>query len=162
MLSADCYARYCRSRGYNTIYICGTDEYGTATETKVNDLGTCARLTHLPRRRRSQRCKWQRKLNPAAALPQALEENLSCQEICDKYHAIHADIYRWFDISFDKFGRTPTDQQTDISQAIFRTLQEASLLEERVTEQLYSLGLEKFLADRYVVGTCPKCGYEVS
>ena len=35
VLSADCYARYCRSRGYNTIYICGTDEYGTATETKV-------------------------------------------------------------------------------------------------------------------------------
>lgn len=35
VLSADCYARYCRSRGYNTIFICGTDEYGTATETKV-------------------------------------------------------------------------------------------------------------------------------
>ncbi len=35
VLSADCYARYCRSRGYNCIYICGTDEYGTATETKV-------------------------------------------------------------------------------------------------------------------------------
>lgn len=35
VLSADCYSRYCRSRGYNSIYICGTDEYGTATETKV-------------------------------------------------------------------------------------------------------------------------------
>lgn len=35
VLSADCYARYCRSRGYNCIYVCGTDEYGTATETKV-------------------------------------------------------------------------------------------------------------------------------
>lgn len=36
VLSADVYARYCRSRGYNCIYMCGTDEYGTATETKVN------------------------------------------------------------------------------------------------------------------------------
>ena len=35
VLSADCYARYCRSRGYNCVYVCGTDEYGTATETKV-------------------------------------------------------------------------------------------------------------------------------
>lgn len=96
------------------------------------------------------------------AMMQALEENLTCQEICDKYHAIHADIYRWFNISFDKFGRTSTQQQTDISQSIFRTLLEHSLLEERETEQLYSLGLDKFLADRYVVGTCPKCGYEVS
>jgi methionyl-tRNA synthetase len=93
---------------------------------------------------------------------QALEEKLTCQEICDKYHAIHADIYRWFNISFDKFGRTSTQQQTDISQSIFRTLLERSLLEERETEQLYSVGLDKFLADRYVVGTCPKCGYEVS
>lgn len=35
VLSADCYARFCRARGYNTVYVCGTDEYGTATETKV-------------------------------------------------------------------------------------------------------------------------------
>lgn len=38
MCSADVYARFCRSRGYNTVYICGTDEYGTATETKVTSL----------------------------------------------------------------------------------------------------------------------------
>lgn len=47
---------------------------------------------------------------------QALEEGLTCQQICDKYHVIHADIYRWFDIEFDKFGRTPTRQQTEIAQ----------------------------------------------
>lgn len=48
---------------------------------------------------------------------QALEEGLTCQEICDKYHAVHAQIYDWFDIAFDKFGRTPTWQQTEIAQA---------------------------------------------
>ena len=47
---------------------------------------------------------------------QAMEEGLTCQQICDKYNAIHADIYRWFDIDFDKFGRTPTRQQTQITQ----------------------------------------------
>ena len=47
---------------------------------------------------------------------QALEEGLTCQEICDKYNAIHRDIYAWFDIAFDKFGRTPTWQQTEIAQ----------------------------------------------
>jgi tRNA synthetases class I (M) len=72
VLSADVYSRFCKARGYNAIYICGTDEYGTATETK------------------------------------ALEEGLTCQQICDKYHAIHKQIYDWFDIDFDKFGRTPT------------------------------------------------------
>jgi methionyl-tRNA synthetase len=47
---------------------------------------------------------------------QALKEGLSCQEICDKYNALHKEIYDWFDISFDKFGRTPTWQQTEIGQ----------------------------------------------
>lgn len=72
VLSADVYSRFCKARGYNCIYICGTDEYGTATETK------------------------------------ALEEGTSCQAICDKYHTIHKQIYEWFDIDFDHFGRTPT------------------------------------------------------
>lgn len=89
VLSADCYARFCRARGHNCIYVCGTDEYGTATETK------------------------------------ALEEGLTCAQICDKYHAIHADIYRWFDIAFDKFGRTPTRAQTAICQSIFRDVHAA-------------------------------------
>ncbi len=45
VLSADCYARYCRSRGYNTVFVCGTDEYGTATETKALEEGlTCQQV----------------------------------------------------------------------------------------------------------------------
>ncbi|KAK9807550.1 hypothetical protein WJX72_002305 [[Myrmecia] bisecta] len=124
VLSADCYARFCRLRGYNCIYVCGTDEYGTATETK------------------------------------ALEEDLTCQQICDKYHAIHSAIYDWFDIGFDKFGRTPTWQQTQIAQDIFKTLQARGQLVEQTVEQLYSEAAGKFLADRFVYGICPKCGYE--
>eukprot|EP00201_Polytomella_parva_P009407 CAMPEP_0175050128 /NCGR_PEP_ID=MMETSP0052_2-20121109/7098_1 /TAXON_ID=51329 ORGANISM="Polytomella parva, Strain SAG 63-3" /NCGR_SAMPLE_ID=MMETSP0052_2 /ASSEMBLY_ACC=CAM_ASM_000194 /LENGTH=595 /DNA_ID=CAMNT_0016314319 /DNA_START=12 /DNA_END=1799 /DNA_ORIENTATION=+ len=124
VLSADCYARFCRSRGHNCIYVCGTDEYGTATETK------------------------------------ALEEGLTCQEICDKYHAIHREIYEWFDIAFDKFGRTPTSQQTQIAQDIFWKNENNGNLAEQEMQQLYSEKLEMFLADRYVVGICPKCKYE--
>jgi methionyl-tRNA synthetase len=46
-------------------------------------------------------------------------------------------------------------------QSIFRALHDAGQLQERETEQLYSEALGKFLADRFVTGTCPKCGYEV-
>lgn len=67
--------RYCRLRNWNTLFIAGTDEYGTATETK------------------------------------ALEECLTPQEICDKYYVIHNETYCWFNISFDYFGRTTTEQQ---------------------------------------------------
>lgn len=126
VLSADVYARYCRRRGYNVIYMCGTDEYGTATETR------------------------------------AMEEGLTPREICDKYHAIHRDIYEWFDIDFDKFGRTSTPQQTEIAQAIFMSLYEKKRLNENTMIQPYCTTCNRFLADRLVEGTCPTpgCGYE--
>ncbi|XP_010264123.1 PREDICTED: probable methionine--tRNA ligase [Nelumbo nucifera] len=126
VLSADVFARYCRLRGYNTIYICGTDEYGTATETK------------------------------------AMEENCTPQQICDKYHAIHREVYKWFDISFDEFGRTSTPQQTEICQAIFKKLLENNWLSENTMQQLYCNTCKRFLADRFVEGTCPTpdCNYE--
>ncbi|KAI8568617.1 hypothetical protein RHMOL_Rhmol02G0214600 [Rhododendron molle] len=126
VLSADVYARYCRLRGYNTIYICGTDEYGTATETK------------------------------------ALEENCTPQQICDKYHAIHKEVYDWFNISFDEFGRTSTPQQTEVCQAIFMKLLENKWLSENTMQQLYCDTCKRFLADRLVEGVCPTqgCNYD--
>ncbi|KAJ0234787.1 Methionine--tRNA ligase [Hirschfeldia incana] len=126
VLSADVYARYCRLRGYNAIYICGTDEYGTATETK------------------------------------ALEQNCSPKEICDKYHAIHKEVYEWFDISFDKFGRTSTPEQTQVCQAIFNKLFDNNFLSENTMQQLYCDTCKKFLADRLIEGSCPfkECNYD--
>lgn len=126
VLSADVFARYCRLRGYNTIYICGTDEYGTATETK------------------------------------AMEENCTPKQICDKYHAIHMEVYEWFNISFDKFGRTSTPQQTQVCQAIFKKLLENNWLSENTMQQLYCDTCKRFLADRLLEGVCPTpgCNYE--
>ncbi|RLV93484.1 Methionine--tRNA ligase cytoplasmic [Spathaspora sp. JA1] len=124
VLSADIYARYAKNRNYNCLFVCGTDEYGTATETK------------------------------------ALEERLSPQQLCDKYHALHKEVYDWFDIGFDYFGRTTTQEQTEIAQDIFLKLHKAGYLEEKTTEQLYCQSHKSFLADRFVEGTCPKCNYE--
>ncbi|KAM6215639.1 methionine--tRNA ligase, cytoplasmic [Rhynchocyon petersi] len=124
VLSADVFARYSRLRRWNTLYLCGTDEYGTATETK------------------------------------AMEEGLTPQEICDKYHVIHADIYRWFNISFDIFGRTTTPQQTQITQDIFQRLLARGFVLRDTMEQLRCEQCARFLADRFVEGICPFCGYE--
>lgn len=123
VLSADIYARYAKTRGYNTLFICGTDEYGTATETK------------------------------------ALEEGVTPQALCDKYHAIHKQTYEWFQIGFDHFGRTTTPKQTEIAQHIFTKLNENGYLEEQSMKQLYCPVHNGFLADRFVEGVCPKCNY---
>ncbi|CAG8437167.1 10663_t:CDS:2 [Ambispora gerdemannii] len=123
VLSADVFARYSRARRYNTLFVCGTDEYGTATETK------------------------------------AIEEGITCQELCDKYYVHHTEVYEWFDIGFDYFGRTTTSQQTRIAQDIFLKLHKNGYLVEDTMTQLYCEQHERFLADRFVEGTCPKCGY---
>jgi len=124
VLSADVFARFCRLRGYTSLYVCGTDEYGTATETK------------------------------------ALEEGKTPRELCDYYHAIHRDIYHWFNIAFDYFGRTSTPQQTEIVQGIFKDIEKNGFIKEHSMEQLHCAHCNRFLADRYVRGTCPHCGYE--
>jgi len=124
VLSADVYARFCRLRGYETLYVCGTDEYGTATENK------------------------------------AREEGMTPREICDKYFAIHRDIYSDFNMSFDAFGRTSTPTQTEVAQSIFHDLDEADLIKAETTQRLYCDHDQIFLADRYVEGTCPNCQYE--
>ena len=124
VLSADVFARFCRLNGYETIYVCGTDEYGTATETK------------------------------------AQEEGKSPKELCDYYHAIHSDIYKWFNIAFNNFGRTSTPQQTQITQGIFLDLEKNGYIREHTNQQLFCASCNRFLADRYVRGACPACGYE--
>jgi methionyl-tRNA synthetase len=88
-----------------------------------------------------------------------LLENCTPQELCDKYHALHAEIYKWFNISFDIFGRTTTQLQTSITQDIFLKLKQNGFLKEQMTTQLYCEEHHSFLADRFVEGECPVCGY---
>ncbi|MDR1506756.1 MAG: methionine--tRNA ligase [Treponema sp.] len=123
VLSADVFARFCRLRGRETLYICGTDEYGTATETR------------------------------------AAEEGKSPRELCDYYHTVHSGIYSWFNISFDKFGRTSTPIQTEVTQGLYKCLEKNGYISEKTIEQLFCGSCGRFLADRYVRGTCPHCGY---
>lgn len=90
----------------------------------------------------------------------ALEENKTPQEICDHYHKIHAEIYNWFNIYFDEFGRTTTELQTQLAQEIFTKLERNNFLFQEIVEQLYCSACDRFLADRFVEGICPYCTYE--
>ncbi|MBL1069052.1 methionine--tRNA ligase [Streptomyces sp. 7-21] len=90
----------------------------------------------------------------------AKEAGLPVAEFCARQHDAQKAVYDGFGLAFDYFGRTSSPQNVEITQHIARRLAEHGFIEERTTRQVYSLADGRFLPDRYIVGTCPHCGYE--
>jgi methionyl-tRNA synthetase len=81
---------------------------------------------------------------------------------CNEQHAIQADVYRRFGLSFDHFGRSSSPQNHALTQHFYRRLDAAGLIDERDVRQVWSPKDGRFLPDRYIVGTCPHCRYEAA
>jgi methionyl-tRNA synthetase len=124
MLPADVYARFCRARGHDVLFICATDEHGTPTELAAAEAGQ------------------------------------SAQAFCDEWHTIQTRLGEGFHLSWDYFGRTSAPENHQLTQHFADKLDQAGLIAEVTTSQVYSLDDERFLPDRYIVGTCPHCGYD--
>ncbi len=90
----------------------------------------------------------------------ALAEGLPVAEYAEKYYQVQEDIYARFGLSFDLFGRTSSTQNHEITQHLFLRLWANGYITERTIKQLFCTACERFLPDRYVIGTCPACGYE--
>jgi methionyl-tRNA synthetase len=98
----------------------------------------------------------------------AREEGISCKELCDRYEKIHNDIYRWWNISFDCYGRTsqpngnPQDVQEDwphtaITYDIYKKLAKNGYLIELEERVMRCPDIDRVVADRFIIGTCPLC-----
>ncbi|MBV4359897.1 methionine--tRNA ligase [Pinibacter aurantiacus] len=95
------------------------------------------------------------------AIPiQAMKENTTPQAIIDKYHELIKQNFADLGISFDIYHRTSSPLHHETSQEFFTALNNAGELETKETEQYYDEQAKTFLADRYIKGTCPNCGYE--
>ena len=123
-LPADLYARYKRLRNENIIFICGSDEHGTAIEMS------------------------------------AMKDKVTPKEIIDKYHFANKKAFEDLGISFDIYSRTSNEIHHKTTQEIFLNLYNKGYLIQKTEKQLYSEKDKRFLADRFVEGTCPICGYE--
>jgi methionyl-tRNA synthetase len=88
----------------------------------------------------------------------AMKEGVSPKEIVDKYHVLIKDSLEQMGISFDIYSRTSNAIHHKTSQDFFTTLYDKGLFEEKETEQYYDEKAGTFLADRYIIGTCPVCG----
>jgi len=124
ILPGDIYARYLRLAGYDVIYICGSDEFGTAIEMS------------------------------------AIKEGVTPEEIVDKYHFANKKAYESLGMSFDIYSRTSSEMHKKTAQEFFLDLYNKGLLAQKTEKQLYSEKENRFLADRFVIGTCPNCGFE--
>ncbi|SDY58363.1 methionyl-tRNA synthetase [Jannaschia faecimaris] len=123
-LPADLYARYCRARGHEVMFICATDEHGTPAELAAAKAG-----------------------KPVA-------------EYCAEMWQVQKDLADGFRLSFDHFGRSSSHQNHKLTQHFAGKLDEAGLIDERSSRQVYSVADGRFLPDRYIEGTCPNCGFE--
>jgi methionyl-tRNA synthetase len=123
-LPADMYVKFKRLRNKDIIFICGSDEHGTAIEIS------------------------------------AMKENVSPKEIIDRYHFSNKKAFEDFGITFDIYSRTSNQIHHETSKEFFLNLYNKNLLYKKSEKQLYSEKDKRFLADRFVEGTCPICGYE--
>jgi methionyl-tRNA synthetase len=125
LLPSDAYARFCRARGRDVLFVCGSDDHGTPSV-----IG-------------------------------AMKENISVEDYVNKYRALHEKSLNDFNMSFDGgYGRTHTELHRELIQSLFARMDAMGLIEERVSKQPFSVKDEMFLADRFVIGTCPKCGFD--
>ncbi|MBS3737413.1 methionine--tRNA ligase [Mesohalobacter halotolerans] len=90
----------------------------------------------------------------------AKKEGVSPQDVVDRYHNMIKSSFEEFGIAFDHYGRTTSKTHKDTASDFFKTLYNNNKFVEQTTEQLYDKEAQQFLADRFVTGTCPKCGHE--
>jgi len=90
----------------------------------------------------------------------AKKEGVTPQEVVDRYHAMISESFREFGISFDHYSRTSSPVHWKTSADFFKTLYKQGVFTEETTEQYYDEEAQQFLADRYIQGTCPNCGFE--
>ena len=123
-LPADIFARFCRSYGYDTTFVGGSDMHGTPSLITAQEIG------------------------------------VPVEELTGKLHEVHAKIYKKLGISYDIYSNTHTKVHEQITQDFFLKLYKNDYIAEGESEIFYCDNCQMFLPDRFVVGTCPKCGYE--
>ena len=90
----------------------------------------------------------------------AKKEGIGPQEVVDKYHSMIKTAFENFGIDFDIYSRTSSDTHRQTASEFFKTLYDKGVFEEKASDQYFDETHQQFLADRYIVGTCPNCGFE--
>ena len=90
----------------------------------------------------------------------AKKEGITPQELCDRQFTIQQEMNKFYNLSFDYFGRSSSKNNIKLTQYIAKKLEENGFIEERTIKQFFSVDDNMFLADRFIIGKCPFCGYD--
>ena len=90
----------------------------------------------------------------------AFKKGLTPKELCDRLHEQHKKIYEWLGISYDNFSRTSNPTNHKMTQYIFKKLHENGFIFKQKMILPYCENCKRFLPDRWIIGTCPYCGYD--
>lgn len=123
-LPADIFARFSRLKGYDVLFVGGSDENGTPSEIAAAGIG------------------------------------IDIDSFCARLHKEHKKIYDWFNISYDNFSRTSNKIHHDIAKEFFLKVYNNGYITKGKLYMFYCNNDNRFLPDRYVEGTCLKCGYD--
>ena len=88
----------------------------------------------------------------------AKKEGITPQQVVDKYDGIMKNAFKEFGIEFSYYGRTSSETHHQTAQAFFKVLYDKGVFKEEITKQYFDQDANQFLADRYITGTCPRCG----
>jgi methionyl-tRNA synthetase len=88
----------------------------------------------------------------------AKKEGITPQQVVDKYDGMMKNAFKDFGIDFSYYGRTSSKTHKETAQDFFRNLYDKGIFKEEITQQYYDEEAKQFLADRYITGTCPRCG----
>lgn len=90
----------------------------------------------------------------------AKKEGITPQEVVDRYHKMISQSFKNFGIEFDVYSRTTSPTHKETAQEFFKTFYDKGIFDEKETEQYYDEEANQFLADRYIIGTCPNCSFD--
>ncbi|MCD6547542.1 MAG: methionine--tRNA ligase [Nanoarchaeota archaeon] len=124
LLSGDVFARYYRLKGYDILYVSGTDMHGTRTEFE------------------------------------ALKKGISPKELAEENHKKIKEIIEKFNIKFDNYTSTESKTHKEFVKEIYQKIKENGYIFTKIEKRAFCENCGIFLADAFIVGTCPKCGYE--
>ncbi len=156
-IQADVWVRYQRMRGHEVNFICADDAHGTPIMLKAQQLGITPWVRYQRMRGHEVNFICADDAHGTPIMLKAQQLGITPEQMIGEMSQEHQTDFAGFDISYDNYHSTHSDENRELSELIYTRLKENGFIKNRTISQLYDPEKGMFLPDRFVKGTCPKC-----